>query len=168
MTQVMQATPIVQDTFTINVEGGVVTANPVGRPTAYDPSFCDKAIELGSKGKSLEQISGALGITYRTLCNWRDEHEEFFHALEEAKVRELIWWEDHAQSYLVEHKDGEKLNVGLWSRSMAARFPKKYSERIRQELTGADGAPLLKSVEIMFIDAEPTNALEFDGNKSKD
>ena len=167
MTQLMQATSI-KETFTVNVEGEVVTANPVGRPSAYDPSFCEKAIELGNKGKSLEQISGALGITYRTLCNWRDEHEEFFHALEEAKVREMIWWEEHAQAYLVEHKDGDRLNVGLWSRSMAARFPKKYSERIRQELTGAEGAPLLKSVEIMFIDAEPTNALEFDGNKSKD
>jgi hypothetical protein len=167
MPQLMTA-PKTQDTFTVNVEGGVVTTNPVGRPTAYDPSYCLKAIELGTKGKSLEQISGALGITYRTLCRWRDEHEDFCHALEEAKVREMIWWEDHAQSYLVEHKDGEKLNVGLWSRSMAARFPKKYSERIRQELTGAEGAPLLKSVEIMFIDAEPTNSLEFDGNKSKD
>jgi hypothetical protein len=128
------------------------TTNPVGRPTEYDSSYCQKAIELGTKGKSLEQISGALGITYRTLCNWRDSHEEFFHALEEAKIREMIWWEEHAQAYLVEHKDGEKLNVGLWSRSMAARFPKKYSERIKQELTGAEGAPLLKGVEITFVE----------------
>lgn len=161
----MTISPTINPSF-VNGNGEVVVSNPVGRPTQYDPSFCQRAIELGSKGKSLEQISGALGITYRTLCRWRDEHEEFCHALEEAKVQELIWWEDHAQSYLVEHKDGERLNVGLWSRSMAARFPKKYSERIRQELTGAEGAPLLKSVEIMFIDAEPTNALEFDGNKS--
>jgi hypothetical protein len=138
--------------LTVNVEGGeVIASNPVGRPSDYDPSFCAKAIELGNKGKSLEQISGALGVTYRTLCRWRDEYEEFCHALEEAKIREMIWWEDHAQSYLVEHKDGEKLNVGLWSRSMAARFPRKYSERIKQELTGADGAPL-KGVEISFID----------------
>lgn len=135
------------------------TANPVGRPTQYDPSFCEKAIELGSKGKSLEQISGALGITYRTLCNWRDSIPEFFHALEEAKVREMIWWEEHAQAYLVEHKDGEKLNVGLWSRSMAARFPKKYSERIKQELTGAEGKPLFTGVEVSFV--EP-NAIRSD------
>lgn len=134
------------------------TANPVGRPTDYDPSFCQKAIELGNKGKSLEQISGALGVTYRTLCRWRDEYEEFCHALEEAKIREMIWWEDHAQSYLVEHKDGEKLNVGLWSRSMAARFPRKYSERIKQELTGAEGAPLLKGVEITFVEPNGTRA----------
>jgi hypothetical protein len=153
MSEIKQDSPTLNlNSSLVNSRGELVVANPVGRPTQYDPSFCEKAIELGSKGKSLEQISGALGITYRTLCNWRDEHEEFFHALEEAKVREMIWWEEHAQAYLVEHKDGDRLNVGLWSRSMAARFPKKYSERIKQELTGAEGAPLLKGVEISFVE----------------
>ena len=153
MSEVKQESPTLNLNASLTNEAGeLVVANPVGRPTQYDPSFCEKAIELGNKGKSLEQISGALGITYRTLCNWRDSHEEFFHALEEAKIREMIWWEEHAQAYLVEHKDGERLNVGLWSRSMAARFPKKYSERIKQELTGAEGAPLLKGVEITFVE----------------
>ena len=46
MNQLMEATPIQKQTFTVNVDGEVVTANPVGRPTAYDPSFCEKAIEL--------------------------------------------------------------------------------------------------------------------------
>lgn len=151
MSEIKQASPILNSSL-IDGSGELVVANPVGRPSDYDPSYCQKAIELGTKGKSLEQISGALGITYRTLCNWRDSHEEFFHALEEAKIREMIWWEEHAQAYLVEHKDGERLNVGLWSRSMAARFPKKYSERIKQELTGAEGAPLLKGVEITFVE----------------
>jgi hypothetical protein len=63
-------------------------------------------------------------------------------------------------AYMVESKDTERLNTGLWSRSMAARFPRKYSERIKQELTGADGAPLLKGVEITFV--EP------DANRSAD
>ena len=57
-----------------------------------------------------------------------------------------------AMAYMVESKDTERLNTGLWSRSMAARFPRKYSERIKQELTGAEGAPLLKGVEITFVE----------------
>jgi hypothetical protein len=134
---------------------GSLTVNPIGRPSSYDPSYCEKVIEVGAKGKSLEQISGMLGVTYRTLCRWREEHEDFCHALEQAKVLEMIWWEDHAQSYLVEHKDGERLNVGLWSRSMAARFPKKYSDRVKQEITGADGAPLVTGLQLSFVDADP-------------
>jgi hypothetical protein len=132
------------------------TPNAVGRPSAYDPKYCEEVIALGKLGKSREQIAGKLGVTYRTILRWMEDHEEFCHALEEAKIQEMIWWEDHAQSYLVEHKDGERLNVGLWSRSMAARFPKKYSEKLKQEITGADGAPLIKGLELSFVDADPS------------
>lgn len=133
---------------------------PVGRPTEYDPIYCNKVVELGKLGKSFEQMAGELDVSYRTLCRWRDSHEDFCHALEDAQVLAQKWWEDHAQSYLVEHKDGEKLNVGLWSRSMAARFPKNYSDRIKQEITGANGAPLITGVEITLVDT--------DGSKSTD
>jgi hypothetical protein len=105
-------------------------------------------------------MSAHLKVGITTLKRWREEHEEFRSALEDAQALAQTWWEDHAQAYLIEHKDGEKLNTGLWSRSMAARFPKNYSERIKQELTGADGAPLLKGVEITFV--EP------DANRSTD
>jgi hypothetical protein len=116
--------------------------NPVGRPTDYDPSFCDKVIELGKLGKSFEQMAMQLNVSYRTLCRWRKEYEEFCHALEEAQAYEQAWWEEMAQSYMIEEKDAAKLNQGLWSRSMAARFPRKYSDRLKQEISGADGQDL--------------------------
>ena len=124
---------------------------PVGRPSLYDPAYCEQVIELGSKGKSIEQIGSILGIGTRTLFTWRDTHEEFQHALELAKELEQAWWEDMAQSYMVEEKESAKLNTGLWSRSMAARFPKKYRESVKQEITGADGAPLLTGIQVTFI-----------------
>lgn len=127
------------------------TSNPVGRPSLYDPSYCEQVLTLGALGKSFEQMSAHLKVGITTLKRWRAEHEEFRSALEDAQALAQTWWEDHAQAYLIEHKDGEKLNTGLWSRSMAARFPNNYSERIKQELTGADGAPL-KGVEITFVE----------------
>ena len=129
------------------------TGNPVGRPSQYDPSYCEKVIELGKKGKSFEQIATQLNVSYRTLCNWRDSVPEFCHALEEAQALEQAWWEEMAHSYLVEHKDGEKINVGLWSRSMAARFPNKYSDRVKQEISGPGGKEL-KAVELIFVDSD--------------
>lgn len=115
---------------------------PVGRPTAYDPSFCDKVIELGKLGKSFEQMAAQLNVSYRTLCRWRNEHEEFCHALEEAQAYEQAWWEEMAQSYLINEYQGSTINASMWSRSMAARFPKKYSERLKQEISGVDGNPI--------------------------
>jgi len=124
---------------------------PVGRPSLYDPSYCDKVVELGRLGKSLEQISSNLGVSCRVLYDWRDRFPEFLRALEEAKDAEQTWWEDQAQAYMLENKDSPKLNASIWSRSMAARFPKKYRESVKQEITGENGAPLLTAIQVSFV-----------------
>jgi transposase-like protein len=127
---------------------------PVGRPTLYDAKYCEEVIELGKIGKSVEQIASRLGFSLRTMYLWRDQHEDFMHAMEEAKQHELAWWEDQADAYMVETKDGPRLNATLWSRSMAARFPKKYRESVKQEISGVDGAPLLSGIQVTFVKPE--------------
>ena len=124
---------------------------PVGRPSLYDPAFCDKVVELGRIGKSVEQISAILNVSLRTMYSWRDAHEEFLHALDDAKTYEQAWWEEQASAYMVENKESDRLNATLWSRSMAARFPKKYRESTKTEITGADGAPLLSGIQVTFV-----------------
>jgi transposase len=124
---------------------------PVGRPSLYDPAYCEKVIELGKLGKSIEQICYDLNTPVRTLYEWRDRYPEFSQALEDAKGYEQAWWENQAHAYMVESKDGAKLNPSLWSRSMAARFPKKYRESVKQEITGAEGAPLLTGIQVSFV-----------------
>jgi len=74
--------------------------------------------------------------------------------LEEAKTYEQAWWEEQAAAYMVENKESDKLNASLWSRSMAARFPKKYRESTKTEITGADGAPLLSGINVTFVKPE--------------
>ena len=123
----------------------------VGRPSLYDSSFCDEVVELGRKGKSVEQIASILNVSLRTMYSWRDAHEEFLHALDDAKTYEQAWWEEQAAAYMVENKESDRLNASLWSRSMAARFPKKYRESVKQEITGADGAPLLSGIQVSFV-----------------
>ena len=132
----------------------IAEKRPVGRPTLYDPSLCEKVIELGKLGKSVEQIAYNLNLSIRVLYKWRDEHEEFMQALEDAKALEQAWWEEQAHAYMVETKDGPRLNASLWSRSMAARFPKKYREQVKQEITGADGAPLVTGIQVSFVKPE--------------
>jgi transposase len=124
---------------------------PVGRPTLYDPKYCEEVIALGKIGKSVEAIGAILGVGTKTLYNWRDQHEDFLHALDMAKEFELQWWEDIAQTHMIENKESDKINATIWSRSMAARFPKKYREQVKQEITGADGAPLLSGIQVSFV-----------------
>ena len=124
---------------------------PVGRPSLYKPEYCEEVIALGKIGKSTEAIGAMLGVGTKTLYNWRDENPEFLHALELAKEFELQWWEDIAQTHMIENKESDKINASIWSRSMAARFPKKYREQVKQEITGADGAPFLSGIQVSFV-----------------
>jgi transposase len=124
---------------------------PVGRPSLYKPEYCEEVIALGKIGKSVEQISANLGLSLRVLYDWRDKHPEFLHALDDAKTYEQAWWEEQASAYMVENKESDRLNATLWSRSMAARFPKKYRESTKTEITGADGTPLLSGIQVSFV-----------------
>ena len=124
---------------------------PVGRPSLYDPSYCEQAIELGKIGKSTESIGAILGVGTATLYRWMDAHPEFREAIAIAKDMELDWWETMAQTHMVENKESDKLNASIWARSMAARFPKKYRESTKTEITGADGAPLLSGINVTFV-----------------
>lgn len=101
-----------------------------GRPTDYDPSLCDKVIELGKLGKSYTQIAVALDVAKKTLYNWSDEHPEFLHALERARECAQDWWENQGQLGLT----ADKFNAGVWNKSMSCRFPDDYMDKSRQEI----------------------------------
>jgi hypothetical protein len=99
--------------------------NKLGRPTKYDPAFCDFAIELGKQGKSREVIATMIGVTYETLRVWERENPIFSAAITLAKQYELVWWENAGQEYLTT----TGFSASAWSRSMAARFPAKWREK---------------------------------------
>ena len=114
---------------------------PVGRPSKYRPEYCKQVIEWGKQGYSREMIAGELDVSWNTLLSWMEAHPEFLEALESAKMQEMIFFEKIGIQYMVERPQGDKLNTSIWSRSLAARFPQKYRENTKVEVTGKnDGA----------------------------
>lgn len=114
----------------------------LGRPTKYDPALCEKIKPLGKLGKSRWQIASELEITPSNLRNWEEVHEEFRQALEIARVDALAHWEGLAEAHIIETPGSARLNTGLWSRSMSARFPNEYRENNKVEVTGANNGPV--------------------------
>jgi len=109
-----------------------------GQPSKYIPAYCDQAIEFGRLGYSREMIAAEFDVSWTTLHNWMDVHAEFLDAMDKAKMLEMVYFEKTALAYMVEQPQGAKLNTSLWSRSMAARFPAKYRENSKVEVTGKD------------------------------
>lgn len=114
----------------------------LGRPTKYDPKYCEQIAALGKEGLSRWQIASKLNIGWRNLQNWEGAHDDFRAALEEARLDALCHWEELAHNHMVENPGGPRLNTGLWSRSMAARFPEQYRENSKLEVTGKNDGPV--------------------------
>jgi len=119
--------------------------NKGGRPSKYDPSFCERVIAYGAAGKSVAYMAAKIGVARNTLeLNWPAAHPEFAEALEQARLESQAWWEDHGQDNLTT----PGFSASAWSRSMAARFPNDWRETHRNELTGANGKPLGEPAEV--------------------
>ncbi len=56
-----------------------------GRPSKYDPLFCETAFTLASQGATDIEIADALSVHVSTYYRWRAEHEEFREATAAGK-----------------------------------------------------------------------------------
>lgn len=59
---------------------------PVGRPTKYEPRFCEMVIKAGKQGYSLGAFAGMIGVSRPTIDAWAKEHPEFLGACNVSKA----------------------------------------------------------------------------------
>lgn len=124
---------------------------PAGRPSDYRAEYCELVIELGKEGKSVAQMASAMDVSKQTLLRWVDAHKEFSYAMEISRSHAQSWWETIGQNNIIS-APGATLNSGVYSRSMAARFPDDWRENKGVEVTGAGGGPV-QVMTLEFVDA---------------
>lgn len=117
-----------------------------GRPTAYDPTHCERIEELGTEGASIAEMAYEIGVCRNTLKAWAKEHEEFLTSFTRAQLASQVWWERKGRKGM--EKSSSEFQAAIWSRSMAARFPDDWREVKGTELTGRDGG----AVKVEAID----------------
>jgi hypothetical protein len=105
----------------------------MGRPSEYQPEFCERVIEWGKDGKSLAWMASELDVSRECLYEWMRVHGEFSDAMTRAREHAQRWWEDAGQTGMLTPGFG----ASVWSRSMAARFPQDWREQKGVELSGA-------------------------------
>ena len=105
--------------------------HPGGRPSKYEPVFCDRIIACGKVGDSRTQMAAKLGIARETLNNWGKAHPEFLAALKRADTLSQSWWEDRLREIAVTGKG----NVTAVIFAMKNRFKADWQERYVSEQT---------------------------------
>lgn len=98
--------------------------HPGGRPSDYDPKYCDEIIEFMARGLSKEAFAGQIGVAKQTIYNWMDAHKEFLDAVKEAESKCELFWEELG---LVGTTEGKNFNATTWIFNMKNRF--KWKDR---------------------------------------
>lgn len=89
-------------------------------------------MELGAQGYSVVEMAAEIGVSRNTLeVSWPAAHPDFLRALEAARDLSQAWWEKQGRDAIW----ADKFQASLYSRSMAARFPKDWREKT---LVGSD------------------------------
>lgn len=115
----------------------------------YEPEYCALVIEKMGEGLSKEAFAGFIGVTRKTLYNWRDNIPEFKEALEIGETKCLLFWESLSIEYKTNVKEGPNLNTTAWIFNMKNRFKKEWSDRYEvDKKTEHSGSLKVKSVEI--------------------
>lgn len=71
---------------------------PIGRPSKYDPAYCDMLVEHMSQGASATSFAAEIDVARSTITEWAAVHPEFSVALMRGKAKCAAWWERVARN----------------------------------------------------------------------
>lgn len=110
---------------------------PGGRPTDYEPQFCEKVVVLGATGAGKAEIALEIGVTRQTLDNWAAAHPEFLDALTHARELSAGWWEQQGRKGIT----NREFNANAYSLQVRNRFPDDWRDKSENKTTlAADGS----------------------------
>lgn len=59
----------------------------------YDPDYCGQLIDHMAKGLSIESFAGEIGVTQKTIYNWKETYPEFEDAASIGHCKSLLFYE---------------------------------------------------------------------------
>lgn len=107
-----------------------------GRPSKYDSSYCDKVLELMSKGFSKQAVAGELGISRDTFYAWVKAHKDFSDTIKISEMRSLLFWENIGIDGMMGKITG--FRPAVWIFVMKNRFGWKDNVSLTDELPESD------------------------------
>jgi transposase len=108
----------------------------VGRPTKYDPAYCDVAIEYLADGYSVTALAGHIGVARSTVFKWADENPIFSDALRTGQAKAAMWWEETLRDVA---RNGQG-NASAAIFGVKNRSSENWKDKQEHDLTSSDGS----------------------------
>ena len=125
----------------------------VGRPSSFMQDVADDICSLLAQGESLRKICERPGMpSISMVFRWLNERTEFrdqYARAREAQTESML--EDVlmiADSATPEDVQVAKLRVDARKWAMSKLAPKKYGDKVTQEISGIDGTPIQQEVKL--------------------
>ena len=115
----------------------------MGRPTKYDPAFCDQAVTFMSEGYSTKAFAGSIGVSLSTVYNWMDENPEFLEAIKSGQAAGAVWWERTLRQ-VASTGDG---NASAAIFGVKNRSQEEWKDKIENDHTSSDGSMTPKTFD---------------------
>jgi len=105
---------------------------PGGRPSVYDPAFCDMVVEHMAEGRSLTSFAGKISVEPRTVERWASETDdnskpEFCRAVKIGRAKAVEWWESRAREAAAGESKG---NPAVIIFGLKNRAKEEWSDKI--------------------------------------
>lgn len=142
-----------------------------GRPSEYTAAIAAEICGRLANGESLREICASDDMPGKsTVFNWLAAHKEFVDQYARAREAQVEHWADEIveiaddgtndwierqnsdgstyEAVNSDHINRSRLRVDARKWLMSKLAPKKYGDKITQEVTGANGAPLVPVINL--------------------
>ena len=126
---------------------------PAGRPSKYDPKYCEEVIKVMGEGLSLTAFAGRIGVDRDTINEWRSVHPEFSVACRKGQAKRT---ERLEMGMLDPDMPGPAVNARRFALANAA--PEEWREKQQLEHSGPNGGEIPMSIAVRLL--TPSHAEE--------
>lgn len=131
--------------------GPATTKHAGGRPTKYDPAYCEAVIEDGKVGLSLTAFAGGIGVARSTINEWMAAHPEFSEAVKRHQAARTRYLEET----MLSSEQGPRVTARIFALKNAA--PDEWKDKVTNEHVGQDGGAVRVEAVVTFVRPEPTS-----------
>ena len=133
----------------------MITKPPVAQEK-LDALGIDAICDAIRNGCTMTSIAGSVDVGFASLSTWICKDSEHSARVREARIESARLWDELATDRIANACDPFELSKAKelahhyrWRASKIA--PRDYGDKMQQEITGKDGAPLLTGIEITYV-----------------